>query len=70
MEKKTEMVSLNDQLYNDFFVQELETRLETDPLMTGGLVDFLTLNGGTMQAAGCFCDPIFCSGGFYCGEKS
>jgi hypothetical protein len=31
--------SLNEKLYDDFFVQELDSRLETDPLMTGGLFD-------------------------------
>ena len=42
MEKKninTELVSLNDELYDDFYVQELEERLETDPLIAGGLIE-------------------------------
>jgi hypothetical protein len=34
-----ELNSLNEKLYDDFFVQELDSRLETDPLMTGGLFD-------------------------------
>lgn len=28
-----EMISLNDRLINDFSIEELEARLETDPLM-------------------------------------
>jgi hypothetical protein len=42
--KKTgEIISLNTDLYDEFFVQELESRLETDPLMVGELIDFVVL---------------------------
>jgi hypothetical protein len=34
-----EFKSLNENLYDEFFVKELESRLETDPLGMGGLVD-------------------------------
>jgi hypothetical protein len=55
-----EMVSLNDQLYDDLFINELEKRLETDPLMGGGVLE---LFGGGMEAqVACFtctlCSPI------------
>lgn len=30
---KKEMISLNDRLVSDFSIEELEARLETDPLM-------------------------------------
>ena len=43
--REEEMLSLNDYLYDDFFVQELESRLETDPLSMGGLVQFLGDSG-------------------------
>lgn len=33
-----ELVSLNDELYTEFGVQELEQRLETDPLMFANLL--------------------------------
>jgi hypothetical protein len=36
---KKEMHSLNEQLYNEFFIQELEARLETDPMAVAGLMD-------------------------------
>lgn len=35
---KEELISLNSEL-SEFSVQELEERLETDPLAIGGLVD-------------------------------
>ncbi|MDR2407491.1 MAG: hypothetical protein LBE13_05195 [Bacteroidales bacterium] len=35
-----DLISLNENLYDEFFVQELESRLETDPLLVGGLLDF------------------------------
>jgi hypothetical protein len=38
-EKNEEIISLNTDLYDDFFVQELESRLETDPLTLGGLLE-------------------------------
>ncbi|WP_065220148.1 MULTISPECIES: hypothetical protein [Butyricimonas] len=41
-ERKDEIESLNDQLYDEFYVQELEERLETDPLLVGGLLDFFS----------------------------
>lgn len=41
-DEKDELVSLNDKLYDEFYVQELEERLETDPLIVGGLLDLFT----------------------------
>lgn len=35
--KKTEMTSVNEELYDEFFVNEVENRLETDPLAISGL---------------------------------
>jgi hypothetical protein len=37
--KNEEIISMNTDLYDEFFVQELESRLETDPLMLGGLME-------------------------------
>lgn len=34
-----DLVSANESLYDDLFIQKLETRLETDPLGVGGLVN-------------------------------
>ena len=42
-DEKDELVSLNDKLYDEFYVQELEERLETDPLIVGGLLDLFHL---------------------------
>ncbi len=37
--KRDELVSLNDNLLTEFSVQELEQRLETDPLIFSALLD-------------------------------
>lgn len=37
-----EMVSLNETIDQEFFVEQLEARLETDPLMAGGLFDLFS----------------------------
>lgn len=39
-----EMFSFNSE-FSEFELQQLEERLETDPLAVGGLVDFTTSNG-------------------------
>jgi hypothetical protein len=44
MKKNEEIISLNTDLYDEFFVQELESRLETDPLTLGGLMGLLECN--------------------------
>jgi hypothetical protein len=46
-----EIKSLNENLYDEFFVKELEIRLETDPLGVGGLVD---LFDSQSELSGCF----------------
>lgn len=56
-----EMVSLNEAINQDFFVEQLESRLETDPLMAGGLFDLFTVE----ENSGCFC---FIRN--YCGEQT
>jgi hypothetical protein len=68
VEKINEMIPLNEKLYDEFFMQELELRLETDPLLVGGLVDFLNPNVDSvglqvtnldcpeLQTCGCFCN--------------
>lgn len=35
--KENLISSMNESLYDDFFINELETRLETDPLSVGSL---------------------------------
>lgn len=41
---QNEMVSLNETINQEFFVEQLEERLETDPLAVGGLFDLFTQN--------------------------
>jgi hypothetical protein len=63
MGENDEMRSLTEQLYDDFFMQELEARLETDTLMVGGLVD-----STEVESADCFCSCFL--GMNSCGEQS
>jgi hypothetical protein len=55
--KGKEMISLNGDLYNDFFVHELEQRLETDPLFLGGSVDPITMDSSPLY----FCGEFSCN---------
>ncbi len=52
-ERKDELVSLNDKLYDEFYLQELEERLETDPLLIGGLLDLFSDTQGDMSIERC-----------------
>jgi hypothetical protein len=51
--KQDEIVSLNDSVLSDFSVDELENRLETNPLAVGQLFDITTENSADMQSEGC-----------------
>lgn len=52
-----EMVSLNEPINQEFFVEQLEARLETDPLMAGGLYDVFAQEQTAVD--GCFIN-VFC----------
>jgi hypothetical protein len=75
-EKNEEIISLNTDLYDGFFIQELEYRLETDPLMLVGLMDLFSSEGECMVCNGyTSCDtqcyeygdcPNHCLGYFSC----
>lgn len=41
LKKTTRNHFTNDNLFSEMFLQELENRLETDPLMPNGLVDLV-----------------------------
>lgn len=49
--KNVEIESVNDKLYDDLFVQELEERLETDPLAANGLFNFFNLSSNANSAS-------------------
>jgi hypothetical protein len=57
-----EMIPLNEKLFDNFFVQELEHRLETDPLMVGSFVEL-----DSSSDAECFCTCLL--GTYSCGEN-
>ena len=52
--KKEEIIPLNNGLMSEMFLQELETRLETDPLVPNGLLNLM--DGATELMDGCICD--------------
>jgi hypothetical protein len=49
-QKKEELVSLNSEV-TEFELQELESRLETDPLAVGGLVDMISTGNTSFDLA-------------------
>jgi hypothetical protein len=51
-----ELNSLNDKLYDEFFVQQLESRLETDPLMVGGLLDLFDSQSASSDVCVWYCE--------------
>ena len=41
LKKENRIISMNDDLYDSMFLEELEARLETDPIMSGGLINLM-----------------------------
>ncbi len=39
--EENRIVPMNDEIYDSMFLEELEERLETDPLLPGGLVSLI-----------------------------
>ncbi len=63
MKKDELMKSLNDEIMTEFQVNQLEERLETDPLMIGNALDAsIPLETDCFTCSLCFC--------FSCGEFS
>lgn len=60
-----ELISLNSEL-TEFNVQELEQRLETDPLAVGGLLNIITTDDSSLFTADS-CEH--CGGMFACNIK-
>lgn len=48
--------SINNELFDEMFINELETRLETDPLLTNGLLDLMSSQNGDIDALCIQCD--------------
>lgn len=53
--KNDEMKSLNDNLFDDLYLEKLEERLETDPFLLNGLWSDAP---DSDMAGDCFCNPI------------
>ncbi|MDR1898244.1 MAG: hypothetical protein LBR10_15815 [Prevotellaceae bacterium] len=60
--KNDELMSLNENLYDEFYIQELESRLETDPLAIGGILDMFSQDVSMAEGD--------CVGYSSCGENS
>lgn len=58
-----ELVSMNTEL-PEFFIEELEQRLETDPLIGGGLLDLFSPTGdpGSNSLDSDYCSQMTCDG--------
>ncbi|MBS5556838.1 MAG: hypothetical protein KHX27_10595 [Alistipes sp.] len=56
------LVSMTETLCDSLYVKELESRLETDPLVAGGLLQFMGDNGDL--------EMLSCKKEFSCGEFS
>lgn len=73
MEKTIDGInSINSDLYDDMYVNELEKRLETDPLLANGLLNLLSTGGmdpGNIDflCDGCHTESVYvvCKGGTY-----
>ena len=52
-----EIVSLNDNLFNEFQIEELEVRFETDPMMLTNLFN-LGVPNDDLNPLGCGCKKI------------
>lgn len=53
--KENRIVSMNDDLYDSLFLEELEVRLETDPLVPGGLLNLVEDVASTDCGINCGC---------------
>ncbi len=61
MKKTEELCSLNSAL-NEFSVEELEQRLETDPLAVGGLINLTTSENSLLSTQASDCEHCNGSG--------
>lgn len=62
--KNVRIESVNDKLYDDLFIKELEERLETDPLASNGLFNLFRLTSNVDFAS----DSDWCIFYNHCGE--
>lgn len=62
-----EFIPMNTEL-SDFFVEELEQRLETDPLIIGGLLDLFSTHNDQVGTVYMGCDINNCDGQ-QCGQN-
>lgn len=65
-QKKEELVSLNSEV-TEFELQELESRLETDPLAVGSLVDMISTGNTSFDLASSD-ECTHCSGNVSCNS--
>ncbi len=69
--EEEEMIPLNQNLFNEFSIQELEERLETDPLLLSNLFNLgLSTDSEAAVAGDCGCNKIQNCPELKCGERS
>ena len=61
---KEDLLPMNEALCDELYVQQLEERLETDPLMVGGLLDLLSTKSSVNADLRCF--DTSCGAEFHC----
>lgn len=66
-----DLVPLNSKLFNDFSIEVLEERLETDPLMLSGLFDEIVpfcdqCKNGDLSCPNTNCADTYCSQTYTC----
>lgn len=70
-EKKNRIEQISNDFYDDHFIQELEMRLETDPLFPGGLIELIDENSycGQNTCQTNACDDLECTIN-YCKDQA
>lgn len=66
---KSEIISLNKTLFNEFQIEELEKRFETDPLMLSHLFNFGNVDDDSLTR-GCACNKIENCPELKCGTRN
>lgn len=68
LKNKQEIISLNESSDENFLIQELDKRLETDPLFTNGLFDFMKSQYDSSSTSWCI-TCHYCNGSNECHQN-
>jgi len=67
--KENRIISMNDDLYDSMFLEELEVRLETDPLVPGGLLNLVDGVASADCGVDCDCNGVHIECSPYCDVR-